>query len=145
MTTTDTTTKLVPTPNQDTQAYWDALRAHRLTFQTCGQCGTARHYPRPVCYRCYSMDVVWKDASGRGAVHSWTVAHHPFHAGFKGEVPYTLVIVDLEEGVRMQAQLKGHDGAILAEPDIKPGTPVEVRFETAKDDLVLPYFVKARR
>ena len=142
MTTTDTYTKLVPTPNQDTHAYWDALREHRLTFQTCGKCGTPRHYPRPVCSVCYSMDVIWKDASGRGKVHSWTVAHHPFHPGFKGEVPYTLVTVDLEEGVCMQAQLKGRDGRVLADAGgIKPGTAVEVRFEKAKDDLVLPYFV----
>ena len=142
MTTTDTYTKLVPTPNQDTHAYWDALREHRLTFQTCGKCGTPRHYPRPVCSVCYSMDVIWKDASGRGKVHSWTVAHHPFHPGFKGEVPYTLVTVDLEEGVRMQAQLKSRDGRVLADASgVKPGSAVSVRFEKAKDDLVLPYFV----
>ena len=141
----DTYTKLVPTPNQDTLAYWDALRAHRLTFQTCGTCGVARHYPRPVCDRCYSMDVTWKDASGRGTVHSWTVAHHPFHPGFKGEVPYTLVTVDLKEGVRMQAQLKGADGRVIADATgLKVGTPVEVRFEQVKPDLVLPYFVEAR-
>ena len=153
MTTTDTYTKLVPTPNQDTHAYWDALREHRLTFQTCGKCGTPRHYPRPVCSVCYSMDVIWKDASGRGKVHSWTVAHHPFHPGFKGEVPYTLVTVDLEEGVRMQAQLKGADGQPFARSaregggeikELNIGLPVEVRFEKVKDDLVLPYFVEAR-
>ena len=138
------TTKLVPAPNQDTQAYWDALRAHRLTIQACAECGTKRHYPRPVCDRCYSMDVTWIDVSGRGKVHSWTVAHHPFHAGFKGEVPYTLVTVDLEDGVRMQAQLKGRDGRVLADASgVMPGTAVEVRFEKAKDDLVLPYFVVA--
>ena len=145
MTTTTPYTKLVPAPNQDTQAYWDALRAHRLTIQACGKCGPKRHYPRPVCDRCYSMDVAWIEASGRGKVHSWTVAHHPFHAGFKGEVPYTLVTVDLEEGVRMQAQLKGRDGRILADASgVTPGTPVEIRFEKAKDDLVLPYFVVGR-
>ena len=144
MTATETASysKLVPAPNQDTQAYWDALRAHRLTIQSCGKCGTKRHYPRPVCDRCYCLDVTWVDVSGRGTVHTWTVAHHPFHAGFKGEVPYTLVTVDLEEGVRMQAQLKGRDGRVLADAGgIKPGTAVEVRFEKAKDDLVLPYFV----
>jgi uncharacterized OB-fold protein len=36
-------------------------------------------------------------ASGRGRVHSWTVAHHPFHPGFKEELPYIVAIVDLEE------------------------------------------------
>jgi len=134
--------KLVPTPNQDSRAYWDALREHRLTFQKCAKCGTIRHYPRPVCDRCYSMDVTWVDASGRGTVHSWSVAHHPFHFGLKTDVPYTLVTVDMEEGVRMQAQLRSRDGSPNRQAaGIKIGTPVEVRFETVKEDLVLPYFV----
>ena len=29
-----------------------------------------RHYPRPVCDACYSMEVAWIEASGRGRVHS---------------------------------------------------------------------------
>ena len=137
--------KLVPTPNQDSQAYWDALREHRLTFQKCAKCGTIRHYPRPVCDQCYSMDVTWVDASGRGKVHSWSVSHHPFHPGLKADVPYTLVTVDMEEGVRMQAQLRNGDGSAIRDAaGVKIGTPVEVRFEKVKDDLVLPYFVNAR-
>lgn len=136
--------KLVPTPNQDTQAYWDALREHRLTFQKCTKCGTVRHYPRPVCDRCYSLDVTWIDAKGTGTIHSWTVAHHPFHPGFKGDLSYTLVTVDLPEGVRMQAQLRGRDGKGGEIKDLKIGAPVEVRFEKVKEDLVLPFFVLAR-
>jgi uncharacterized OB-fold protein len=128
--------KPVPEPGRDTRPYWDALNEGRLVIQRCGQCGKLRHYPRPVCDACYSMDVGWKEASGRGTVHSWTVAHHPFHIGFKRELPYVVVTVDLEEGVRMQAQLRDADGASLC-----VGLPVEVRFERAKPDLTLPYFV----
>ena len=140
--TAQTYNKLVPTPNQDSRAYWDALREHRLTFQKCAKCGTIRHYPRPACDRCTSMDVTWVDASGRGKVHSWTVAHHAFHHGLKADVPYTMVTVDMEEGVRMQAQLRGRDGSPIRDAaGVQIGTPVEVRFENVKEDLVLPYFV----
>ena len=52
------------------------------------------------------MNVAWLDASGNGRVHSWTVTHHAFHPGFKPDLPYTLVTVDLDEGVRMKAQLR---------------------------------------
>ena len=76
-------------------------------IQQCAACGKLRHYPRPVCDACYSMEVTWQQVSGRGPVHSWTVAHHPFHPGFKTELPYVLATVDLEEGVRMIAQLRG--------------------------------------
>jgi uncharacterized OB-fold protein len=39
-------------------------------------------------------------ASGLGVIHSWTVSHHAFHPSFVAELPYTLVTVDLDEGVR---------------------------------------------
>ena len=115
------TEKPVPHPTQDSQPYWDAAGTGRLKLQRCGACGTIRHYPQPVCPHCYSLAIEWIDASGRGAIHSWTVAHHPFHPAFKAELPYTLVIVDLEEGPRAMGRL---------DPDTPPriGLPVQVSF-----------------
>ena len=65
------------------------------------------------------------------------LAHHPFHPGFKGELPYVLATVDLEEGVRMLAQLRG-----VAPDAIAVGLPVEVAFERATEELTLPVFVR---
>ena len=134
----DDYTKLVPSPTPETQPYWDGLNQHRLRLQRCADCGKVRHYPRPVCDACYSMNVDWIDASGQGTVHSWTITHYAFHAGFKGDLPYTLLTVDLEEGVRMNAQARGIDEAVL-----RVGLPVKVAFELAKDGLTLPVFEAA--
>ena len=128
--------KLMPQPAPDTQPYWDGLNAHRLRLQCCADCGKVRHYPHPVCDSCYSMNVAWKDASGCGRVHSWTVTHHPFHPGFKPDLPYTLVTVDLEEGVRMNAQLRRLDPS-----ELRVGMPVRVDFEQATEGLTLPVIV----
>lgn len=88
-------------PASDISApYWEAAAAGRLLLQTCGACGAIRHYPRLLCDKCYSDEVHWTQASGEGKVHSWTVAHHPFHPAFAQELPYTLVTVDLKEGAR---------------------------------------------
>jgi uncharacterized protein len=87
--------------------YWEAAAQGRLVLQHCGACGVVRHYPRMLCTECYSAEVEWRGASGRGQVHSWTVAHHAFHAGFKDDLPYTLVTVDLEEGVRALGRWSG--------------------------------------
>jgi hypothetical protein len=132
------TPRLMPTPTADTQPFWDGLNAHRLRLQRCADCGKLRHYPRPVCDACFSMQADWIDASGRGRVHSWTVTHHAFHPAFKAELPYALVTVDLDEGVRMQAQLRGLDGAAL-----RIDLPVQVAFEPAGDGVTLPVFVPA--
>jgi uncharacterized OB-fold protein len=129
-------TKLLPQPGPDTQPYWDGLKQGRLRLQRCTACGKVRHYPRPVCDACWSMRCDWIDASGRGQVHSWTVTHHAFHPGWTQDLPYTLVTVDLEEGVRMQAQLRGLDPAKL-----RIGLPVRVAFDQATAEVTLPVFV----
>ena len=130
--------KLVPSLTPETQPYWDGLNENRLRLQRCADCGKVRHYPRPVCDACWSMNVEWIDASGHGSVHSWTITHYAFHPGFKGELPYVLLTVDLREGVRMNAQARGIDPASL-----HVGLPVVVGFEIAKEGLTLPVFEAA--
>ena len=130
--------KLVPSPTPDTQPFWDGLMAGKLVLQACADCGKVRHYPRPMCDACWSMNAKWIEASGFGKVHSWTVSHYAFHPGFKGDLPYVLVTVDLDEGVRMNAQVRG-----IAEADLRVGLPVKVGFDKVKDDLTLPVFEKA--
>ena len=132
--------KPVPELTRDSRPYWDALREGRLVVQQCAACGKLRHYPRPVCDACYSMDVTWRPLSGRGTVHSWTVAHHPFHPGFKSELPYVLVTVDLDEGVRMLAQLRGVESDALT-----VGLAVTMVTDRVTDQLTLPVFVAAAR
>ena len=125
----------LPEPTLESQPYWDGLREHRLLLQCCSSCGLTRHYPRPMCSECHSMECTWAEASGRGTVHSWTVTHHPFHPAFKQSLPYILVTVDLEEGVRLQSQLRG-----TQEGDLRLGLPVEVVFEALTADVTLPFF-----
>ena len=124
-----------PEPTPDSQPFWDALNAHLLVFQRCTQCGQTRHYPRPVCDSCFSMEYDWMEASGRGTVYSWTVNHHAFHPAFKADTPYVTVTVDMEEGVLMQAPLIGVLGEALS-----IGLAVEIDYEDVSKDLTLPRF-----
>ncbi len=128
--------KPVPDVTPESKPYWDGLNERRLRLQKCASCGKLRHYPHPMCDACYSFDTEWIEASGRGKVHTWTVAHHAFNPGFKPELPYVLVTVDLEEGVRMNAPLRGTDPAGL-----RIGMPVRIVFEQATEGLSLPAFV----
>ena len=70
-------------------------------------------------------------------MHSWTIAHHPFHPAFKQHVPYTLVTVDLPEGVRVMAPYRG------APSDLRIDLPVRLVFEDVLPELTLPAFVPA--
>lgn len=129
--------KPVPEQTHESRPYWEGLMRGRLLVQQCGKCGKLRHYPRPLCDACHSFEVKWVEASGRGAVHSWTITHHAFNPGFKDDVPYVLVTVDLAEGVRMQAPLRG-----VGDKHLKVGLPVRISFEHATAELTLPAFVR---
>jgi uncharacterized OB-fold protein len=125
--------KPVPEPTPESRPYWAGLAEGRLMLQRCAGCGRVRHYPRPLCDACHSFATDWVEASGAATLHSWTVAHHPYHPAFRAELPYTLATVDLAEGVRLVAQLRD------ARPDaLRLGLKLRVGFEPAGEGLVLP-------
>jgi uncharacterized OB-fold protein len=121
-----------------TQPYWAAAREGQLVLQCCAACAVVRHYPRLLCDRCYASAVNWIPASGKGTVHSWTVAHHAFHPAFAADLPYTLVTVDLEEGVRALGRWQSGEQAGSQGVTLAIGTPVQGRFEVDGDraDLI---------
>jgi len=128
--------KPVPHPTPESQPYWDGAAEGRLRLQQCASCGKLRHYPQLVCDQCYSLQVEWVEAGGRGVVHSWMVAHHAFHPAFKADLPYTLVIVDLEEGPRAMGRLDP-----TAQNRLRIGLPVRVVFSRNEAGVPLPMFV----
>jgi uncharacterized OB-fold protein len=105
-------------------AYWAGAAEGRLVLQRCGACGHVRHYPQMLCPICHSFAIEHVTASGRGTVHSWTVSHHAFLPELRDQVPYTLVTVDMEEGVRVLGRLAGDTPPTI-------GTPVVLGFEPA--------------
>jgi uncharacterized protein len=117
----------------ESRPYWEGLARHRLMLQRCAGCGRVRHYPRPMCDACHSMVSDWIEASGDATVHSWTVAHHPFHPAFREELPCVLVTADLPEGVRLLAQLRG-----AGAENLRLGLPLRVGFENNGEGLILP-------
>lgn len=123
-----------PAPQQSELArpYWEAAADGRLVLQSCAACGKVRHYPRLLCDACYSDAVDWKAASGRGTIHSWTVAHHAFHPAFAAELPYALVTVDLDEGVRALGRWRGEAALSL-------GQPVQGAFEARQGGVDLVF------
>ncbi len=118
--------------------FYQFCKQHELRFQRCKECRTWRHVPRDMCAKCGSFDWEWTRSSGRGKLSSWTTAIQPMMPQFAGEVPYSPVIVELEEGVRMVTWLT----------DVKPdqlqlGMPLEVVFDEVTPDVTLPKFRRA--
>jgi hypothetical protein len=115
--------------------FWDAARRHQLVVQRCAGCGAYRFPPRELCSQCLSRDAEWVPASGRGTVFSFVVMHQAYHPGFADELPYAVVVVELEEGARLTSNVVD-----CPVGEVRVGLPVEVVFEDASPEISLPKF-----
>ena len=120
-----------PVPGPDDEFFWAGVREGRLLVQRCTGCDQLRHPPLPMCPHCRSLEWAPADLSGRGRVWAWILSHHP---SAPDDEPRIVVLVEMEEGVRLVANLRARpeDAAI--------DLPVEVVYEQF-DGLVLPQFV----
>jgi uncharacterized protein len=98
----------------ESRPFWDGLHQGELRLQRCDDCGRAVFHPRAVCPHCFGDRLAWFTAAGTGTVHSATVVHHAFGA-FAGQVPYTIALIDLDEGVRMLSRIVGDTPVRIAD------------------------------
>ncbi|CAB3846352.1 Zn-ribbon domain-containing OB-fold protein [Achromobacter anxifer] len=125
----------LPQPTRITQPYWDAAKEHRLVVQQCACCKTRQFYPREFCAACLSDDIEWIECGGLGTVYTYTINRRPSNAALSGKVPYVVAMIDLDEGVRMMANI------VDSPPEaVRIGSRVRVCFEQASDEITLPQF-----
>jgi len=127
--------KPIPSPTLTSQPFWAGCREGRLRLQRCGACRQFLFAPRPACPHCGGADLAWSDVSGRGRVFSFTVVHRAPSEAFRAQVPYVVAIVELEEGVRLLANVVG-----CAPADVRVGMPVRAVFEPVTADIGGPKF-----
>lgn len=94
-----------PTPDHESAEFWRRVGAHRLALQRCTACRAFRFYPRAVCPECLGDGFEWVAVTGRGTLYSFTVCHRPASEAFADRTPYIVALVDLDEGVRVLANL----------------------------------------
>ena len=129
------TGKLVPQPVGLNAEYYAHCAAGELRFQRCTACATWRHPPRARCAVCGSDESEWALASGRGHVYTWTITHRPIDPGFADELPYAVLVVEMEEGPRVVGNLRS-----LAPTELTIGLAVEVVFEPVAEGIALTHF-----
>lgn len=130
--------KPIPTPSEDSAPFWKAARDHEMKLQKCRDCGAFRFPPAAVCAECTSDAYDWTPVSGKGKVFSFVIFHRAYHPGFKGELPYVVGCIELDEGPRMLSNVIG-----CKPEDVRCDMPVEVSFEDISEDISLPKFRRA--
>jgi uncharacterized OB-fold protein len=89
---------------RDEDFFWAGVDEGRLLAQKCRGCGALRHPPSPMCANCQSLDWEPQELTGRGQVFGWLISKHPTQPDAD---PRTVVLVELEEGIRMVSNLAG--------------------------------------
>ena len=130
-----TVAKPLPQPGPDMVPFFEAARRHELVVQRCAGCNTMRFPARAICSRCLARDAAWVPVSGRGTVFSFAIMHQAVHPGFAAEVPYAVVVIQLDEGPRLLSNLID-----CPTGDVRIGMPVEVTFDDVAPDVTLPKF-----
>lgn len=117
--------------------YWEHARRHELRFPRCLDCGHWIYPFGPVCQRCWSERREWARASGQGRVVSWVTYHKAFEESFRGDLPYTVIHVEVEEGFRLSSS--------FLDPATRPryGMQVRAAFDDVHPGLTLVRFVPA--
>jgi len=132
----DIAKKPVPIVNPWARPFWKAAQEGKLIFQRCKDCKKNIFYPRIACPFCFSDNLEWVEASGKGTVYTYTVVENNAPSAFINDMPFVIAIVKLEEeGVQMLTNIVGCDPQ-----EVRCDMPVEVVFEKLDDEFTLPKF-----
>jgi uncharacterized protein len=108
-------------PYSKVQDFAVHLKGGRLMGTVCKGCGYSTFPPRADCPECMSGEFEFKEWSGKGTIYTLTrIDAAP--TGFEDEVPYTVAVVDLEDGGRLLAWI----GETISEDEAKIGLDVQV-------------------
>lgn len=134
MTGTPVPSSAKPKPRLDgpERPFWEGLRNGEVRVQRCER----GHYRFPAsryCPVCHSSTSSWEAVPAEGEVESFCIFHKAYFPGF--EVPYAVVQVRLDSGVRFFSNLVG-----VPNDRIRIGMRVSGVFEDAGDGVTLLKF-----
>lgn len=136
-------TKPLPDMRPEGEAFWAGTKEHKLLLPT-GPDGKPFWYPRALTPGTLD-EVSWVESKGEGEVYTYSVHFIGPSKAYKGDPPHIVVLIDLDEGVRMMSLLvKDEPGYPSLDPDdVKIGMRVRVVFDDVTDEITLPKFTPA--
>jgi uncharacterized OB-fold protein len=107
-----------------------------IAVQRCVSCAVLQHPPEEICRACGSMRFESASLAPTGTVYSFTVVHYAANPALASSLPYTVVLVTLDEAPHVR--IVGN----LDDDDVTIGMPVVATWEerTADDrsTILLP-------
>lgn len=134
---------MVVEPKITVKDYLAALRENRLLGLKCRECGFITAPPRLACRHCSGRNSEILELSGKGKIATFTSVYIPPESR-RGKTPYTVVLVELDEGPWIMGNLSGVDPAqisleIIGHSVIMNNTLL-LQGESPEDDIIAPLF-----
>jgi hypothetical protein len=109
----------MPTPSR----YWREIpQRYRLEANKCESCDTTYFPPRLVCPQCKKRDLLPAKLAEKGKILTYTIIRVPPHQ-FADQAPYAVGVIELEDGVKITAQIVDCDFE-----ELKVGKKVRIEF-----------------
>ncbi|HYC46961.1 MAG TPA: OB-fold domain-containing protein [Burkholderiales bacterium] len=112
--------ELFPQINELNAPFWNGLAQGEVRMQQCGACSAHQYPAETFCYECGAGAMSWVPVAGEGTLYSFTVVHQLYHKAFKPFLPYTVAIVQTDEGPRMLAPMLGLKRPLTIGERVKP-------------------------
>jgi len=130
----------LPVPDIDdvNRLYFEGTASGELRIRHCRSCGKLFRFAHAWCPECWSQDLDFKVASGRGWVETFTVVHQAPYPSFEDRIPYVIALIELDEGVRIMSNIVDCDPG-----EVEIGLPVAVTFEE-RDLVMIPMFTPVK-
>ena len=129
----------LPKPTPATQAFWDGAKKGELMLQWDPTAKKYQFWPRANSVRTGKRNLQWKATSGKGELYSFTITHVPT-PGFEARAPYVIGMIELDEGVRIIANLIN-----IKIDDVEIGMRMKVAWEKLSDDITYFAFEPNKR
>jgi uncharacterized protein len=112
--------ELFPEITELNAPFWKGLVQGEVRLQKCGKCAAHQYPPETFCYECGAEAMSWVGVSGEGTLYSFAVVHQLYHKAFKPFLPYTVAIVQMDEGPRMLSAMLGLKRPVRIGERVKP-------------------------
>jgi uncharacterized OB-fold protein len=112
--------ELLPEIDELNAPFWRGLAAGEVRLQRCGRCSAHQYPPESFCYQCGAQALSWVRVSGEGTVYSFIVVHQAYHEAFRAYLPYTVAIVQMDEGPRMLCPMLGLRQSVAIGDRVRP-------------------------
>jgi len=106
-------------------SFYKFVSEKRLMAAKCNECGTVLLPPKPMCTKCLSTNLKWIELEGAGKLLSYTVIYIAPEQ-FQSITPYTVGIVELQNGLRLPGMIRGVDPK-----EIRVGMDLKIDFDTS--------------